>query len=390
MNLVVLFGGNSVEHEISIISAQQAIASLKDSKKYNLTCVYLSKQGEFYYSDKDLLSDVKNFKDLEQVKKDSKRVTFIKNKNDVELQLVDKKFGNRVISSVDVVMPIVHGTNVEDGTIAGYFNLLDVPFVFSKHMAAVISQDKVFQKQILEANNIPVVDYTWVYDYEVNLDIDKAMDKVETLGYPVIIKPNTLGSSVGIQKAKNRDELEIALTEAIKFDNKILVEKMLGKIKEINIGVRGDYQEQQVSKTEEVGSEDEFLTFSDKYQSGGSKKSGSKQSSAGMASLDRIIPANVETSEIELIENIAKKTFSVVGNSGLIRIDFIKDLTTNTIYLNEINSIPGSLSYYLWEATGVDFQSLLDDLIKQAITDYKNKSKLQFSFDSNVLSLQAK
>lgn len=388
MNLVVLFGGNSVEHEISIISAQQAIAQLKDSE-YNVTCVYLSKEGEFYYSAQNLLSDVKNFSNLNEIKKQSKRVTFLRDGQDVKLRLVDKKIGSGDITNVDVVMPIVHGTNVEDGTLAGYFNLLDIPFVFSKHMAAVISQDKVFQKQVLAANNIPVVDYTWLYDYQINENIDACLDQVETLGYPVIIKPNTLGSSVGISKAKNRDELEMCLTDAIKFDSKILIEKMLGKITEINISVRGDYSNVLVSKTEEVGSEDEFLTFEDKYQGGG-KKAPSKTTSSGMASLDRIIPARIPQTEIDLIETLAKKTFSVVGNSGLIRIDFIKDLDENKIYLNEINSIPGSLSYYLWEATGVDFKTLLDQLVKQAITDYQNKAKLQFSFDSNVLALNEK
>lgn len=388
MNLVVLFGGNSVEHEISIISAQQAIAQLKTSK-YNLTCVYLSKEGEFYYSTTDLLSNINNFKNLDYVKKNSKRVTFIRDGEDVKLRMLDKKIGSGDITGVDVVMPIVHGTNVEDGTLAGYFNLLNVPFVFSKQMAAVISQDKVFQKQVLSANNVPVINYTWLYDFEINEDIDKCLNKAEKLGYPVIIKPNTLGSSVGISKAKNREELEICLTDAIKFDNKILIEKMLTSIKEINISVRGDYSNVQVSLTEEVGTEDEFLTFADKYQSSG-KKGNNKTKSSGMASLERIIPANIEQNEIELINKLAKKTFSVVGNSGLIRIDFIKDLDNNTIYLNEINSIPGSLSYYLWEATGVSFATLLDDLIKQAIKDYQNKSKLQFSFESNVLALNEK
>lgn len=388
MKVAVVFGGNSVEHEISIISAQQAMSNFDDT--YEIIPVYLSKNMEFFVG--DLLNDVSNFKDLKNIEKNSKRVTFVKNKNTCELVLLDKKFGNRVYSQVEVVMPIVHGTNVEDGTLAGFFNTLDVPFVFSKHIAASISQDKVFQKQILEANEIPVVDYCWIYDYEVNNDLDKCVEKIAKLGFPVIIKPNTLGSSVGIEKAKDEVELRKVLKNAITFDNKILVEKMLGKIKEINISVKGDYKNIVVSKTEEVGSEDEFLTYADKYQSGSKSKTKApvKSNQGGMASLGRIIPANVDESEIVYIEELAKKTFNVVGNSGLIRIDFMKDLDNNKIYLNEINSIPGSLSYYLWEASDVSFNQLLNDLIKQAIIDYKNKSKLQFSFDSNVLALQAK
>ena len=387
MNIAVIFGGNSVEHEISIISAQQAIAQLEDSS-HNIIPLYLSKEMEFYFGEK--LYDVKNFSDLKQIKKESKQVNFVRKDSKVYIENIDKKFGNRIISEIDVVMPIVHGTNVEDGTIAGYFNALDLPMVFSKHISASMSQDKVFQKQIMIANNINVVDYRWAYDDEINSDIDLVMNRIEEMGYPVIIKPNTLGSSVGIEKAKDRNELEIALTNSVKYDTKILIEKMLPSIKEVNISVRGSYDNIEVSKTEEVGGDDEFLSFEDKYQSGGSKKTGGSKSSQGMASLDRIIPANIDQSIIDQIELNAKKAFRVVGNSGLIRIDFMIDTTTNELYLNEINSIPGSLSYYLWEASGVSFRTLLDDLINQAIKDYARKSKLQFSFDSNVLSLQSK
>lgn len=386
MNIAVLFGGNSVEHEISIISAQQAIAQLKKSK-HNVICVYLSKDNQFYYSKENKLSEIENFKDLNKIKTESKRVIFVKNGNEVQLQLLDKKFGNREVEKVDVVMPIVHGTNVEDGTIFAYLSLLDLPIVFSNHMSGVVSQDKVWQKQIMSANNICVTNYTWLYDYEITNNIEKAMSKVEKLGYPVIIKPNTLGSSVGIEFAQNRVELEKALINATKFDTKILVEKMLKNIKEINIGVRGNYEHVEVSLTEEVGSEDNFLTFSDKYQSSNSKKGAN---SRGMASLDRIIPANISKEEIETINNYAIKAFKCVGNNGLIRIDFIKDLDDGKIYLNEINSIPGSLSYYLWEASGVKFDVLLEDLIKEAIKSYQKKSSLQFSFESNVLSLNSK
>lgn len=282
---------------------------------------------------------------------------------------------------MDIAFPIVHGNNAEDGTLQGYLDTIGIPYVGSKVLGAALGQDKVVMKQVFEKSNVPVVPYTWFYDSEYLDDANKIKKNIKLLEYPVIVKPATLGSSVGITVVKKETEIDEAINEAIKYDTKIIVEKMVANLVEVNCSVLGNYEHQETSELEEVMSGEEFLTYRDKYL--GNAKGGK---SKGMASTNRIIPARIDSKMRKEIENISKAAFKALNLSGVCRIDYLIDKKEKKVYINEPNTIPGSLAFYLWEPTGKKYRELLDDMITLAIKEYKNRSKKTYSFDTNILS----
>ena len=375
----VIFGGESVEHEVSIISAVQAMKSM-DSEKYEIIPIYIGKDREWYTG--KLLSNIDIYSDLDLLKKYAKNVV-LTNKKD-SFVLVNKKGLRRVVDYIDIAFPIVHGTNVEDGTLQGYLELIGIPYVGSNLYSASIGQDKVFQKQILKSSNLPVVDYDWFFDSEYKDNEEEILKRIKKIGYPVMIKPARLGSSVGIGKAHNEEEVKMCIEEAIKYDEKILVEKVVDNLVEVNCSVLGNYEYQSASEIEEVMGADEFLSYRDKYLGDGGKKTGG--SSKGMASTNRILPARLDEKMTNEVKELSKKAFKVLNASGVVRIDYLIDKKTNKIYLNEVNTIPGSLSFYLWEAGGKPYKELLTEMISLGIKTYKRKKNKVFSFDTNILS----
>lgn len=376
----VIFGGESVEHEVSIISAVQAMKSM-DSEKYEIIPIYIGKDREWYTG--KLLSDIDIYSDLDLLKKYAKNVV-LTNKKD-SFVLVNKKGLRRVVDYIDIAFPIVHGTNVEDGTLQGYLELIGIPYVGSNLYSASIGQDKVFQKQILKSSNLPVVDYDWFFDSEYKDNEEEILKRIKKIGYPVMIKPARLGSSVGIGKAHNEEEVKMYIEEAIKYDEKILVEKVVDNLVEVNCSVLGNYEYQSASEIEEVMGADEFLSYKDKYL-GGSKGKISKTGSKGMVSTNRILPARLDDKMTNEVKELSKSVFKVLNAAGVIRIDYLIDKKTKKIYINETNTIPGSLSFYLWEATDKPYKELLDDLITLGIKTYKRKKRKVFSFETNILS----
>lgn len=372
----VLFGGVSVEHEISIISAVQAMSSM-DTDKYDIVPIYIGKDRTFYTG--KMLMEMDVYKDFEDLKRYAKKVTLIR--KDDKFYLQSTGLFKRVVDEIDIAFPIVHGTNVEDGTIQGYLNTLGIPYVGSSVLGAALGQDKVVMKQIFESCDLPVSPYVWFYDNEYLNNTDTIVKSIKKLGYPVIVKPASLGSSVGISVVKSEDDLDEAVMDAITYDTKIVVEKMVENLVEVNCSVLGNYEYAHTSAIEEVMSTEEFLTYKDKYI-GGSKGSKSK----GMASTNRIIPARISPKLKEEVENLSKEAFRVLNLSGVCRIDFLIDKKKEKVYINEPNTIPGSLSFYLWDAVGKKYKELLDEMIMLAIKDYKNKTKKVYSFDTNVLS----
>ncbi|MBO5414123.1 MAG: D-alanine--D-alanine ligase [Bacilli bacterium] len=377
IKLGVIFGGVSVEHEISIISAVQAMNAV-DKEKYDIVPIYIAKDRTWYTG--KMLMDIDIYKDFEDLKKFATKVTMYKKDNSFYLQSMG--LFKRIVEEVDVVFPIVHGANVEDGTIAGYLETIGVPYVGSRVLGAALGQDKVVMKQVFAACDLPIVPYTWFFDNEYLNDADKITKEIKKLGYPVIVKPATLGSSVGITVVKDEEALDDAIMDAITYDTKIVVEKMVDNLVEVNCSVLGDYEYQQTSVLEEVMSSDEFLTYKEKYLGGGKKTGASK----GMASTSRVVPARISDKLTEEVKEIAKGAFKALNLSGICRIDFLIDKKENKVYINEPNTIPGSLAFYLWEPSGKKYSVLLDEAITLAIKDYKNRSKKTNSFDTNVLS----
>lgn len=381
IKLGVIFGGETVEHEVSIISALQAIEHI-NKDKYEVIPIYIAKNKEWYTSTE--MFDIKNFQDLELVKKNAKSVTLIKKDNKYYLENTNG-FMRKYLKELDVIFPIVHGNNVEDGTLAGYLETVGIPYVGSKVLGSSIGQDKVAMKQIFASNNLPIVPYIWFFDFEYYENSEKILNDIKNLGYPVVVKPATLGSSVGITFVKSEDEIILALEEAVKYDTKVVVEHAVPNLKEVNCSVIGSYDSMQASVIEEVLPEKDILTYTDKYI-GGSKGKISGKKSEGMASASRIIPAKISKDLTKDIQETSKKVFKALNLGGVCRIDYLINSKTNEYYVNEPNTIPGSLAFYLWEATDMPYEKLLDELINIAIKDYKNKLRKIRTFDTNILS----
>ncbi len=381
----VIFGGETVEHEVSIISAIQAMNKI-DEEKYDIIPIYITKDREWYTG--EMLREIDVYQDLNLIKNYSNNVVLYYKNGSYVLQ---KKKGlfKRTVKEIDIAFPIVHGTNVEDGALQGYLQTIGIPYVGPNVYAAVAGQDKAFMKDIWKEADLPMTKYVWFYDSDYRKDKDEVMKKIKKLKYPLIIKPATTGSSVGISVCDNEEKLLEGIDEAIQYDSKIIVEEVVENLKEVNIAVLGNYEHQKVSAIEEVLSGNKFLTFADKYigsgKSKGMKKGAIKNTSKGMASANRKIPADLKKDQQEEIEKIAIKAFKALGSSGNSRIDFLIDEKTNKAYINEINSIPGSLAFYLWDAKDINFTKVLDDMINIGIKDYKKRISKTHSFESNIL-----
>ena len=383
VKLGVLFGGKSVEHEVSIISALQAAASI-NREKYDVVPIYMTKKNEFYIGEE--IGKIESYRDgIPQLLKKSQQVLMIPANGQVELLHYPlKKLGKSLIETIDVLFPIVHGTNVEDGALQGYLKTLGVPFVGCDVLASALGMDKYMMKCVWKAAGLPVLDCLRV-GYKAYMEAPEAfLDKVEKeIGYPVIVKPIDLGSSVGIRKALDRAELSDAMDYAFPFAHKVLVERAVEHLKEINCSVLGDFDEAQASECEEPVSSDRILTYEEKYlKKGGSKGEGSD----GMASLSRIIPANISEEERAFVRETAVKAFQALDCCGVSRIDFMMDSATREIWINEINTIPGSLAFYLWEPMGVKYTELLDRMIDLALKRDRDQAEISYAFDTNILA----
>ena len=386
IKLGVFFGGNSVEHEVSIITAIQAIENL-DREKYDVIPIYIAKDNKMYCGEQ--IGDIKNYKDINALIDNSTQVTLIQKGDKVALIKSDKKmFENIVYDYIDIAFPIVHGTNVEDGTLQGFLKMFNLPYVGCDVTSSAVGMDKYIFKCLLKENGIPVIDGKCYTLDAFNENVDNIMNDVEsTIAYPVIVKPVNLGSSVGIKIAKDRAELEEAVSDAFGYAKKVLIERAVTNLKEVNCSVVGDYEECEASECEEPVKTEEILSFNDKYISGGKKMGGvkgenEKSMNAGVLKL----PAEIDSKTRAKIQELSKKTFKVLGCTGVVRIDYIIDQDSNEVFVNEINTIPGSLSFHLWKATNLKYKDLLDKLIDLSLKRKREEENMTFSFDSNILA----
>ncbi len=385
----VLFGGKTTEHEISVISAIQAIGYL-NREKYDVIPVYITKNNEFYVGEN--VGKIESYTDIPSLIKNSTRVILVNDGNKVKLvQYPRKKWGKNYEDYIDVAFPIVHGTNAEDGTLQGFLTMMGIPYVGCDVLSSAVGMDKYVMKTVLKDNGIPVLDCLCYTGNQYDDSADNLVDEIESkIGYPVIVKPVNLGSSIGISKAEDRKELYSSLETAFHYANKVLVERAVQNLKEINCSVLGDYENAEASECEEPVSSDKILTFTEKYIGDGASK-GAKggvkggTKSQGMATLKRKIPAEITDGQREEVRTMAVKAFKCLGCSGVSRIDFMMDTATGEIWLNEINTIPGSLSFYLWEPVGVKYTTLLDKMISLALKRERENENITFTFESNVL-----
>lgn len=399
-NIVIIFGGKSTEHDISILSYLQAVENI-DKQKYQIFPVYISKKGEWFYSKK--LEKIESFKNKKYEK--FKKVSILPNSDYIFI----KKCGHfKPFVKIDCVIPIMHGINGEDGTLQGLLELSSVPFTSCSVFASSVGISKYAQKVFFKSLNLPVIDFFKIEKTDFEL---KQNDLIKTIKFPVVVKPDKLGSSIGISFCKNKTQLKKALELAFKFDNVVVVEKAIKNLKEVNISVLGNGADCKVSLTEQPLTTSSILTFEDKYLgkkkgktnitnqnnfkqienekhksnqsqnviSENAQKFGTK--SVGMQNIDRIMPANISDKMLKEVEDYAKTIFRELSCKGVVRIDFIVD--KNKVFVNEINTIPGSLSYYLWKEK--TFGKLLDELIEIATKNWQEKNKLNLIFDSHII-----
>lgn len=382
-NVAVFFGGRSVEHEISVLSALQAINAF-DKDKYEVIPIYITKQGKWFTGPE--LLNIDNYKDMEALEKKTEEV-FMKpvfgdhNLYKSKSGLFTK--GNPIAATLHVAVPVLHGTNCEDGIFEGVLETIGLPYAGCNTLSSAVGMDKIIMKMILQSDGVPVVDFVWTTDKQWGHNRDKVIDEIESrLSYPVIVKPANLGSSVGIGRADNRSQLIRAVDEAEKFSDRIIIEKCVEELQEINCSVLGDSEECIASILEEPIKTGEILSYTDKYM-GGSKTEG-----RGMAISDKRIPADLPDDVTEKIRKMAQKTFKALACHGVSRVDVMIDGKDGEIYVNEINTIPGSLSYYLWEASGISFEELMDRLVKLAYKRKRETERKTFSYDTNIFTMQ--
>ena len=473
-----MFGGKSVEHEVSVISAIQAVMAM-DTDKYEIIPVYMTKDNEMYIGNK--VGSIESYRDIPALLKDSERVIMVNDDGRFKLvQYPSKMFGGMKPVEFDIAFPIVHGTNVEDGALQGYLKTVGVPFVGPDVTSSAISMDKFITKAVLKEAGVPVLDAK-VYTLADYADTEALMDDIESVvGYPVIVKPVNLGSSVGIGVAKDRNELISVLDDAYMYATRVMAEHAISNLKEINCAVLGDENEAIASECDEPLGSGEILSYEDKYVNGGGGKKGPAKSAgneiisgltntdadiytavddagantdtkaiinfdnnadndkntnnntntntnintntdpqtntninintdsdsdsnsnnktvagsggtkgshgAGMANLSRKIPADISPDRREEIRELAVKSFKALGCNGVSRIDFMIDMDNDALYFNEINPIPGSLSFYLWEPTGIPYSELLNRMIELALKRVRQEEAVTYKFDTNILS----
>ncbi len=377
LKVAVIFGSRSVEHEVSIVTAMQIFENI-NREKYKVIPVYIDKSGCWFVDDK--LEKLESYKDLKLSGVKAEEYFFAASTG--IRSLIPKsvlKFMNKI--SADIYFPAVHGTFGEDGTLQGALEIANVPYTGSGVTGSAVGMDKIIQKSVFKDAGLPVVKSVWFLksEWEDNkIDIIKNIEN--NLNYPVFVKPANLGSSVAISKAHGVKELEEAINVASQFDKRVLIEEGKENIIEINCSVLGN-NELTASVCEQPLKSENILSYEDKYMKGGKTK--------GMAGLSRLVPAPISEELTEKIQTMSKIAFRVVDASGVARIDFLVDEKNNNVWINEINTLPGSLAFYLWEKSGLSFNELIDKLIELGFERHKEKQKLIFSYDSDLLSKMA-
>lgn len=373
--VAVIFGGRSAEHDVSIITAHiPIIDSLEASGQFDVIPVYLAADGSSY--SEPAMNRLEYFQrpDYLSAIPDSAQLRFL---FDGGLTLVWPGFREKR-RRVDVVFPAMHGTNGEDGSLMGLLRLANVAFVGCDLGPSAVAMDKVFTKQILSAESVPVVPYVWMTRADWQKKRDDVLARIKKLRWPIFIKPVHLGSSIAISKARTDDELHNAIEVAFHYDDKILVEEAVDPLIEITLPIIGN-DDLQLGGLEQPLNRTEFLDFSDKYLSGGKTKS------AGVNANYSEIPARIDDELAARIKQLGAQTYQVLGCSGIARIDFLINTKTHDVFVNEVNTLPGSLYHHNWRAVGVSNVELVTRLVDLAEQRFRQQQSQTTSFTSNIL-----
>lgn len=376
MNIGVFFGGKNPEHDVSIITGQLVIKGLIDLG-HNAVPIYITKAGEWLYSEE--FKDINYFKSLkDQNFKNAKRVSLNFSKKGNSVVIVPKTlFSSEIL--IDLAFPALHGKNGEDGTIQGVFELLNIPYVGCNVSTSGITIDKVLTKLMYQRFNFPTAKFIFFNKEEYLKDSDKVIKDIRTnLPWPVIVKPSSLGSSIGISKANSDKELSNAIEVALHYDNKIIVEELITDLSDLTICVIGNNEPRASLIQESIFTKDLF-TYEDKYISDGGAQTGNAEKKL-------IIPAELDKKTTEAITDTALEIYRSFECSGIARIDFLYNRTFKKFYANEINTMPGTVYHHLWKKSGMELNELLSNLINYANDSFDKKNKLTYTFESSILS----
>lgn len=373
----VVFGGRSVEHDVSIVTAQQIMHAL-NPERYEVVPIYITRDGKWFTGEP--LRDLKNFKN-EIVSLNGVKSVILSpgtQHHGLIVNPVSGRLSKSEVMRLDVVFPAIHGTHGEDGTLQGLLELADIPYVGCPVLASALANDKITCKALLEQHGIPVVRSVSFSRAEWLNDPDTIIARIHnTLTYPVFIKPATTGSSIGIGRANDETLLRASIDVAAHFDRRVLVESAVTNCVEINCSVIGSPAGARASVLEQPVSWEEYLTFEEKYLRG----------SEGMKSAERVIPAPISAELAELIQQTAVAAFNTIDGHGIARVDFLVRPAQDEFYLNEINTLPGSLAFYLWEASGMGMSELVDELIKLARDAHAEKRRSTYDYQTDLINL---
>lgn len=383
-NLGVIYGSKSCEHDVSIISAVQ-LMNAADTEKYNIVPIYIARNGQWYTGEnlKKMTCYTAFDKSVEALLPVS--LDLSPKGELVSYQPVKGLFANsglkrQVVARIDCAVIVMHGMNGEDGTLQGLLEIANIPYTSTGVSGSAIGMDKIMMKQFFKGANLPVLESTWLSRSAYEKAPDESMAKVEkALSYPVFVKPANLGSSIGVSKAEGREELAEALEVAFSFDRRVLIERGLKSPMELNCAVLGYDGECEASVLEMPNTGGEFLSFFEKYMS----KSGASE---GMVSLKRMIPAPIPDELSEKIKQMSKDIFAMLDCKGVVRIDYMKEADSDAFYITEINTIPGSLAFYLWEHEGLKYAELIDRMVSCAFKAHEDKNKYDYAYTSDILS----
>ena len=384
MQLGVIFGSRTCEHEVSIISALQLMRAV-NREKYDVTPIYITMKGEWFSGDP--LMDIKTYASFDENQKGLYRVQLDGTSGSGALTTVEPAKGlfskeqHRMVARLDCMIPVLHGMHGEDGTLQGMLEMCNIPYTSSGVAPSAAGMDKVYMKQFFVGGGFPVLPSCWFLRGEWEETPETVLDAVEKkLPFPVFVKPSSLGSSIGVSKAKDRETLRKALELAFEFDRKVLVEKGLENPLELNCSVMGYGMEAIPSEIEmPVTGGGDLLSFMDKYLQGDA-------SVKGMASLKRVLPAPIEPELRERIRSLSVDIFRNMDCKGVVRIDYMFDPRDGGLYITEINTIPGSMAFYLWEASGVPYSELIDSMVEYALRAHTDKNNSNYAFTSDILS----
>jgi len=375
--VAVLFGGRSVEHDVSVVTGNQVMRAF-DPERYEVVPVYINRDGKWFTGDP--LLDLKTYQNEVASMKGVHEAILspATHHHGLIIDPVSGLFTKNAVKRLDVVFPALHGSHGEDGTVQGLCELADIAYVGCGVLASALANDKIMTKTVLKQHGIPVVDGAAVSRAEWEADSDAVIQRITaTLSYPLFVKPATLGSSIGVGRADSEALLRASLDVATHFDRMVLVEAAVTDGQEINCAVFGNSLKLRASVLEEPVSWDKFLTYEEKYLRG----------REGMKSADRIIPAPLSDELTAKVKDITLRAFRAIDGRGTARIDFL--VKQDTVYLNEINTMPGSLAFYLWQHEGMSQSDVVHELVDLAREAYAEKRRNTYNYQTNLIEVAA-